>query len=102
MQPSHLDLQRDVGRVEGAVAAMEKRLDRFEENINSRLDCGLREIKSVIGDAVKEGKARHDDIDTRLGSLEKAEERRKGWLAATATIATAVSSAIVWLANKIF
>lgn len=97
-QPSHAELQRDVGRVEGTLAAVEKRLDRFEENVNGRFD----EIKGLLSDALEAGHERHKALDGRIGELERAEERRKGWLAATASIASIVAGFLAWLANKLF
>ena len=97
-QPSHSELQRDVGRVEGTLAAVEKRLDRIEESLSE----GLGKIEGLLSDALEKGHERHSALDSRIGELEKAEERRKGWLAATTSIASLIAGAIVWLANKLF
>lgn len=54
-QPSHSDLQRDVGRLEGRFAAMEKRLDHLEKAVNDGFD-------KVAGGIEK--------IDKRLAAIE--------------------------------
>lgn len=97
-QPTHSELQRDVGRVEGTLSAVEKRLDRMEEAMNK----GFDEIKGLLSDTLETGHERHKTLDGRIGELEKAEERRKGWLAATASIASIVAGFLAWLANKLF
>jgi len=77
---------------------MEKRLDRLEEAMHK----GFDEIKGLLSDALEAGHERHKALDGRIGELERAEERRKGWLAATASIASIVAGFLAWLANKLF
>jgi len=70
--PTHIDLQRDLGRVEGSLFAMER---------------DVYEIKGML-----------KDISDRLARIEASEAERKGawWtLAAIATAVGAISSAVV-------
>lgn len=85
-QPSHSDLQRDVGRLEGCFAAMEKRLDHLEKAVNDGFD-------KVAGGIEK--------IDKRLAQIEAKEAERKGaWKvvsAIAAAVAAVVASAVKYL-----
>ena len=85
-QPSHFDLQRDVGRLEGRFAAMEKRLDHLEKAVNDGFD-------KVAGGIEK--------IDKRLAQIEAKELERKGaWKgvsAIAAAVAAVVASAVKYL-----
>lgn len=85
-QPSHSDLQRDVGRLEGRFAAMEKRLDHLEKAVNDGFD-------KVAGGIEK--------IDKRLAAIEAKELERKGaWKvvsAIAAAVAAVVASAVKYL-----
>ena len=85
-QPSHSDLQRDVGRLEGRFAAMEKRLDHLEKAVNDGFD-------KVAGGIEK--------IDKRLAAIEAKEAERKGaWKvvsAIAAAVAAVVASAVKYL-----
>ena len=78
-QPSHFDLQRDVGRLEGRFVAMEKRLDHLEKAVNDGFD-------KVAGGIEK--------IDKRLAAIEAKELERKGaWKVITA-VAAGVSAVV--------
>ncbi len=85
-QPSHSDLQRDVGRLEGRFAAMEKRLDHLEKAVND----GFDKVASGI-----------EKIDRRLAAIEAKEAERKGaWKvvsAIAAAVAAVVASAVKYL-----
>lgn len=62
-QTTHTDLHRDLGRVEGSIAAMESRFQRVEEIV--------------------------ERIDARLARIEATENQRKGaWWAIVTTSAT--------------
>jgi len=78
-QPSHSDLQRDVGRLEGRFAAMEKRLDHLEKAVND----GFDKVASGI-----------DKIDKRLAAIEAKEAERKGAWKVIALVAGGVSAIV--------
>ena len=72
---THDDLQRDMGRVEGAMAAVEKHLDRLSGEMSEG-------FKSV-----------HE----RLDRLEKREAERKGAWTTIVAVASAVGGVVTWL-----
>ena len=79
-QPTHGDIQRDLGRMEGKTDAMGARLDRLEK-------------------AVADG---FDRIDARLAKIEAAESQRSGafklghWLFVAATGLVSFLAAHFW------
>lgn len=85
-QPTHDDLQRSLGRVEGNQDSMEKRMDRFERLVSE----GFEKLERVLG-----------GIEKRLDVIEDKEiERKTAWrvVAAVATVVSAAVSALVgWI-----
>lgn len=85
-QPTHTELQRGVGRLEGTFAAMEKRMDTLEKTVTDGFD------KMTMG---------LSKIDQRLASIEAKEAERKGaWKVITAiaaAVAAVVASAVKYL-----
>ena len=78
--PTHLDLQRDLGRMEATADAMGARLDRIERLIEE----GFKELREEIGTL----KAR----DAERGALEKAAAWIAGIVGALlATVGTALA-----------
>ena len=77
IQPSHSDLQRDVGRVEGTLSAVEKRMDRLESTVTE----GFEKVEQGLS-----------KIDRRLASIEAKEAERKGAWKVIAIIAGSVSA----------
>jgi|GEM_PF-1219092 len=73
-QPTHGDIQRDLGRMEGKSDAMGARLDRLEKIIED----GFAEVRSDIAE------------------LKAAENQRRGALAILAAAAGLVGSVITW------
>lgn len=84
--PSHDDLQRSLGRVEGNQDSMEKRMDRFERLVSE----GFEKLERGLG-----------GIEKRLDTIEDKElERKTAWrvVAAVATVVSAAVSALVgWI-----
>lgn len=68
---THLDLQRDIGRMEGRLTALEDRLEKME---------------AVL-----------ERIDRRLAAMETKETERKGAWKVIVTVAGAVSAAVAAL-----
>lgn len=85
-QPTHTELQRDVGRVEGTLAAVEKRMDKLETTVTE----GFEKVEQGLG-----------KIDRRLAAIEAREAERKGaWKvvsAIAAAVAAVVASAVKYL-----
>jgi len=75
IQPTHGDIQRDLGRMEGKSDAMVGRLDRLEKIIED----GFRELREDIAE------------------LKTAESQRKGVLATLVTVGGAIGAAIAAL-----
>jgi hypothetical protein len=71
--PTHGDIQRDLGRMEGKSDAMGARLDRLEKIIED----GFRELREDIAD------------------LKQAESQRKGALAVIVAVGGAVGG-MIW------
>jgi hypothetical protein len=71
--PTHGDIQRDLGRMEGKSDAMGARLDRLEKIIED----GFRELREDIAD------------------LKQAESQRKGALAVIVSVGGAVGG-MIW------
>lgn len=70
MTPSHEDLQRSLGRVEGNQSQMEARMDRFEKLVSD----GFQTVESSL-----------QAIEKRLAAMEATESERKGaWKVAVA------------------
>jgi len=68
-QPTHSDQQRALGRLEGTITAMEKRMDHLERTVIN----GFKEVNANIN---KLGEKQ----DERLLALETHEaEKRGGW-----------------------
>lgn len=84
VQPSHSELQRDVGRVEGTLGAMGDRLDKLEE----AMDKGFDKVGAGL-----------EKIDKRLAVIESREAESKGAWKVVVVVATAVSGVIAWAAN---
>jgi CHASE3 domain sensor protein len=78
-QPTHSDLQRDVGRIEGAFAAMEKRMDTLEKTVTE----GFEKVSDGL-----------DKIDRRLATIEAKEAERKGAWKVIALVAGGVSALV--------
>jgi len=87
IQPSHSELQRDVGRVEGTLGAMGDRLDKLE----AAVDKGFDKVGAGL-----------EKIDKRLAVIEARDAEKKGAWKVVVVVATAVSGVIAWLANYIF
>ena len=98
VQPSHSDISRDLGKVEGTVEAMGKRLDRIEEAMAN----GFKEIKELLSAALEDGHTRHKGVDDRLKVVEAREERRRGAWGVIVLIASAVGGVVAWIAGKLF
>lgn len=83
---THDQLDRSLGRVEGAQTAMEKRLDHIEKAVAEGFD--------KVGEGL-------DKIDKRLAQIEAKEAERKGaWKvvsAIAAAVAAVVASAVKYL-----
>lgn len=86
-QPSHYDIQRDLGRVEGRQAAMGAQLEKLEKAV----DEGFREVTESL-----------EAINARLGKIETAETERKGAWKAIAALAAFVAGIVGWLAERFF
>lgn len=83
MTPSHDDLQRSLGRVEGNQSAMEARMDRFEKLVTD----GFEKVEDTL-----------TAIEKRLAAIETKETERKGaWkvIVAVAGVVSAVVAALV-------
>lgn len=81
--PSHGDLQRSLGRVEGNQSAMEARMDRFEKLVTD----GFEKVEDTL-----------TAIEKRLAAIETKETERKGaWkvIVAVAGVVSAVVAALV-------
>lgn len=78
-QPTHSDLQRDFGRMEGSVAAMKERMDHLEK---------------TVADGFEKVGAGLDKIDKRLATIEAREAERKGAWKVIALVAGAVSAVV--------
>lgn len=97
-QPSHAQIHREVGYVQGTLAGVEKRLDNLETSVSE----GFKEIKGLLSGAIDAGAAKHEAMDERITDLEMTEERRKGWLAAMTLVAGALGGAAAWIFDRIF
>ena len=76
-QPSHSDIQRDLGRVEGKFDAMEKRMDHLEKTVTS----GFEKVEQGLS-----------KIDQRLAKIEAERAEQKGAWKVIATVAAGVSA----------
>lgn len=72
IQPTHGEIQRDLGRMEGKADAMGARLDRLEK---------------IVTDGF-------DKIDERLARIEKTESERKGAWKVIVTVAGGVAGGV--------
>ncbi len=79
MTPTHDDLERSLGRVEGHQSEMESRMDRFEKLVSE----GFKEL----GDAIHE-------LRKEIGDLKANESERKGVWRIIALISGVVSAVV--------
>lgn len=79
MTPTHDDLQRSLGRVEGNQSQMEARMDRFEKLVSE----GFKEL----GDGIHE-------LRKEIGDLKAKESERKGAWRIIALISGVVSAVV--------
>ena len=78
--PSHNDLHRDVGRVEGKQDAMEKRLDHIESLVTE----GFKEVTSTLS-----------SMNDRLLSIESEKKGANKVFYAIWTLIVAITSAVI-------
>ena len=86
-QPTHNDISRAVGNLEGSYRAMENRMGHLEKTVTEGFD--------KVGEGL-------DKIDKRLAAIEKRESERKGAWKVVAVVAATVSGAIAWVVNYFF
>ncbi len=79
MTPTHDDLERSLGRVEGSQSQMESRMDRFEKLVSE----GFKELGDVIHELRKD-----------IGDLKAKECERKGMWRIIALISGVVSAVV--------
>lgn len=77
--PSHDDLQRSLGRVEGNQSAMEARMDRFEKLVTD----GFGKVEDTL-----------TAIEKRLAAIETKETERKGAWKVIVGVAGTVSAVV--------
>lgn len=85
-QDDRVDLQRSIGRIEGAQTAMEQRMGHLEQ----KMDEGFRELKKAI-----------EKVHADMAQLKIRDGERKGTWRAIATFAAAVGAVVGWLVEWI-
>jgi len=88
--PTHLDQQRALGRLEGTVAAMEKRMDDLETTVAK----GFEKVGSDIKDVAASIRELREHQDRRLAAIEAKELERKGAWKVIALVASGVSAIV--------
>lgn len=85
--PTHGDIQRDMGRMEGKQDAMGARLDRLEKII----EAGFEKVDEGF-----------EKISERLTVLEADKAERKGMLVALAAIGGAVGTILTFVGDHLW
>ena len=89
--PTHGDLQRDLGRVEGSLAAMESRMDKLESIVTE----GFADIKKELAEDRKSSAALLDAMKSRLDLLENSKAMHQGIWTASQKFLAAIGAVVL-------